>query len=538
MDNSESLRLKISIMEKELEIEKMRLQYALLIEEQNRSSLASGDKPLKKQADALPKSIIVSSTTQQKESDNPCSSGSKLSSSPVQTASGKDSTNPLKGVAFPKSQENQVQSSRLISEKREILDKCQSSRLITKMSDQELSLKPNGSKDESLKGIMVPNTVKHYYCVFNGPLAGIYEEWKNAKAATENIPNVKHKKFKSLLEANVAAGKYAKENPCETPRLISRADSLKPITFSEVIRQPKETKVSLGKPVSSQPPAPPKEQHEELSLDGFQYWYKAAREADESKLVDEQFFTTDNANLSYFNFVKNANPDQVYEAFVYGLVRTIYPSINLQELRSFPKDFIKAVKKFRTKTSSGKADRDIYLKVSSAIPVFINGEIAYKPHHVIQIGFSKDVQYTPSKVMPTTVEAKDLIELAKRKFNNVLERVFEFNDDSKVFINYVDHKVLLHSKKATTIGEEDVQKILQLRKTVTNHLIFKIHFEDICDLIKKKESSFSCPLCKATALIKGSLQVGTSSSDDSHHMGDDIGFAHIFGGPPEDKPTK
>lgn len=524
MENSQSLKIKISIMEKELELARLRLQYSLAIEsEAQRSSLASGLSPTTKQADALPKSTIESSQAPQKEIVNPCPLGKKLTASPVdQTATGKDKSSPLMAVDLPK-----------------ILEQGQTSRLVT---EKEINLRPNGNQEKPFKDLLIPTTnEKHYYVVFNGPFAGIYDDWKNARAATKNISDVKFKKYKSLLEANVAAEQFARDNLCSPAKLITKEICLKPDSFSKVLSRPKDRKVSLGRPVQipeKKKQEPSEAQTEKLSLKAFNWWYSEARTAEENKLVDEKYFTTDNTNLSYFNFVKNADPEQVYEAFRYGLVRSIYPSVNLQELRSFPKAFINAVKKFRTKTSSGKADRDIYLKVSSALPVFINGEIAYEPHHIVQIGFSKDARYEPSKAMELTVEKDDLIELAKRKFNNVLDKAFDFYDESRSFINYVDDRILLHSKKATVIGEEDIPKILQFRKTMTKHLIFGEHFEDLCLLISKKDDSFQCPLCKAAAEIKHNLKVDTHcSSDDSHHMGDDIGFDFIFG-PPNNEPTK
>lgn len=508
-------------MEQELKLMKMRLEYNLLIEEQQRSSITSGLPPTNEQAVDLPKIQIESSTTQHEDILPPplIFKEDKVKTSLEQTATSKDTSNPLKVVHLPKMQEKEIQSSRLISE--------------------NVSLRPNqGVMIEKISDDHKPITnAKHYYVVFNGLNAGIYEDWETAKVATNGVPNVRHKKFRSLLEATTAAKLFAKEHFCAEAKLINSADCLKPNTFCEALKQPKKTKISLGRPVQTRVKqiveTSSEDDEEKLCIRGFEYWYLEARAASENKLVEERFFTTDNANLSYFNFLKNANPDQVYEAFRYGLVKMIYPSTNLQEIRSFPKGLINAIKKFRVKTSKseGKADRDIYIKVLSSIPAFNeDGIMLHEPHHIIQIGFSKGEKYTPSRVMPSRVEKKDLAELAKVKFSNLLDKAFEFKDEDRLFVNYVDERILLFSKNSKNVCSEDIQKILHYQQSIGRHDIFKDHYEDICDMIKAKMgSTYSCPLCKATAVIKSSLAGGHKDASPSIDIDEDRDF--IFGPP-------
>jgi len=499
MESSESLKLKIAIMEQELKLMKMRLEYNLLVEQ--KSSITLDSQSPNEQAGILPKNTIVSSSTQQKDKTIPSTNpGKQIVSSPEQTATGKDKSNPLTAEALPKSL-NQTQSSRLISE--------------------TVNLRPNqGLKIERIHDdefqTPKPNTKAqhYYYVVFNGANAGIYEDWETAKTAVNGVPNVKHKKYRSLLEATTAAKLFAKDNFCAEAKLINSSDCLKPNTFCEALKQGKKTKVSLGRPVQQsivQKSSNDQDQEEPLCARGFEYWYLEGRRASESKLIEERFFTTDNANVSYFNFLKNSHPDQVYEAFRYGLVRMIYPSNNLQELKSFPKGFVNAIKKFRIKTSkdSGKTDRDVFVKVLSSIPAFDeSGVMLHEPHHVIQIGFSKGEKYSPSKVMPSRVEKKDFPELAKVKFSNLLDKVYDFQDEDRIFVNYTDSRILLFSKGSKPIGKEDIRCILQFQQQVTRQDIFKMHFEDICSMIKNKVGpAHCCPLCKATDAIKRSLMV-------------------------------
>ena len=67
-------------------------------------------------------------------------------------------------------------------------------------------------------------------------------------------------------------------------------------------------------------------------------------------------------------FRKNADPQMIRETFQAGLVRTIYPSANLQEIKYLPKKIKDAVKKFRTNCI--KIQRRTSFKIRSTIPVW------------------------------------------------------------------------------------------------------------------------------------------------------------------------
>lgn len=505
MDSLSSLLMKKALLEQELKTINMRIEYVRLIESEQKNSSSTVDSQSKtEQVDDLPKIMIESSTTPQKEILAPSSSDKKPKTSPVQTVAGKDLSKPLMAVHLPKMQQDQ------------------SSKLIT----ESVNLRPNqGIKINKVEEDLVPlKDSRAYYVVFNGLNAGIYQTWETTKKATEGVPNVKFKKYKSLLEATTAARVFAQENFLPEAKLISTADCLKPNTFSIALRQPKKTKISLGKPIS-----PPKEAKEEendkLSLAGFEYWYTTARNASEKQLIEEHYFTTDNVNLSYYNFLKNSNPEQVFEAFQYGLVKMIYPSYNLQELKAFPKAFVSAIKKFRQNCL--KTEKDIYIKVLSSIPVF-NGEFVYVPQHIVQIGISNGEKYVPSKVMECTIDKEDLHLLAKNKLGVLLDRAFSFSEEEKIFINYNDDKILLFSKNIKPMGKDDVKRIFSFQNTFITSKIFGDHFEDICSMIKAKaDSTFTCALCKATAEIKSSLKVDPTTKQEDNFCFDTDDF--IFG---------
>lgn len=79
--------------------------------------------------------------------------------------------------------------------------------------------------------------------------------------------------------------------------------------------------------------------------------------AGKESLEEENFFTTDTQKMSTFNFCDGANPDLVREAYDQGLVRMIYPSTNLLEIKLLPKKVKEAIKKFRTNASKTQSRR-------------------------------------------------------------------------------------------------------------------------------------------------------------------------------------
>lgn len=527
MDDLTSLQMKEALLEQELKTIRLRIQYVRLIEsQQSGSSATDSQSPVEQVVDLL-KIKTVPSSTQQKSCLSLDSSSTKeqtagnlpkitiVSSSTQQRSSYTSGSSPtkkqagdLRKITIESSTTQQGRSCTSGSQpSTQQKDKDQSSRLIS----QEVNLRPNqGIKINSIPEDLNPQKNKTYYAVFNGLNAGIYEKWETAKRATDGVPNVRFKKFKSLLEATTAAKLFAKEHLCSEAKLINNSDCLKPNTFSAALKQPKKTKVSLGKPIS-----PPKEtiteDDEDLCLAGFEYWYSAARNASEEQLTKEHYFTTDNANLSYYNYLKNSNPVQVYESFQYGLVKMIYPSYNLQELKAFPKAFISAIKKFRQNCL--KADQDIYVKVNSSIPVFRGNQLVYRPHHIIQVGISKGEKYSPSKIMSCTVEVEDLQILAKQKYGALLDKAFSFKDENKIFCNFSDARILLFSKNNKTAGKEDISRIIRFQNQLIGNKIFGDHYEDMCKMIKDKaDPTFTCSLCQATADIKSSLKVDPSTN--------------------------
>nr|GEV79727.1 hypothetical protein [Tanacetum cinerariifolium] len=186
------------------------------------------------------------------------------------------------------------------------------------------------------------------------------------------VPGVQYKRYLSFRESKAAAAVWVEENYAPHISFIPKKEKLRPDTYSSVLTSKKKASLpSLGSLPSKKKKKEIEKnlskEEEDICLEEFEYFYPEARRATEKKMVEEQYFTTDSSNISYYNFIKNSNPLQVYHAFQYGLIDTIYPSSNLQELKEFPKKIYNSIKKFGSQC--GGQDKDIFLKISGTIPL-------------------------------------------------------------------------------------------------------------------------------------------------------------------------
>ncbi|GKG26299.1 hypothetical protein Tco_0399445, partial [Tanacetum coccineum] len=104
-----------------------------------------------------------------------------------------------------------------------------------------------------------------------------------------------------------------------------------------------------------------------MKFEEFKQIWSKARAACPEDFLHEKFFTTDKVTKSLYNFVEEADPKLIHQAFKAGLINNIHPSHNLQELRHFPQPMVDSIKNFRKKVLKAKDD-PIYIKVISSIP--------------------------------------------------------------------------------------------------------------------------------------------------------------------------
>ncbi|KAJ9535106.1 LOW QUALITY PROTEIN: hypothetical protein OSB04_un001816 [Centaurea solstitialis] len=318
---------------------------------------------------------------------------------PKQTASGKESPNPLTPVTLVKSQFEDSSSSTSGSSD-------------LNLRPNEGILHPNKSKEKFLVHSHGCLGAKAYYVVFNGPKAGIYTTWSMAEQATKGYSSVKHRKYKSYDEARIAANIFTSEEFKAPLELINGSEGLKP-TFAKSLTKEKSSKVILGSTPKIQHPVVKLEDMEDYDLEssysGFDYMYKKGRESTALDFVDERFYTSDKRNISYFNFFPNADPLFILEAYHYGLLSMVYPSNSLLEISKFPKEFRDAIKAYKKKCLKG-LEKEIYLNFQSTVMFWDEDEQPIQTYNYVQIGVIKEKIYSPGQAMKATLEEKDLQE--------------------------------------------------------------------------------------------------------------------------------
>lgn len=252
--------------------------------------------------------------------------------------------------------------------------------------------------------------------------------------------------------------------------------------------------VLLGKLPQKQPADEEEDMNgDNLTIERFECLYWRARMAGEEELLDEKFFTKPGKKLNLFNFIKGADPEQVYEAFQNGLVRLIYPSQNLKEVRQFPKEIYRAIKKFRTKVL--KNDKDIFLKVQSSIPIWGDeDEVICQPFHIIQIGISSGEKCTPSVPAPCHLNKVDFRQFGLKKLEEFLHKAFSFTKDDKVFVNQIGINFLIFSQSLKQLSAQHEDKILSFQQIFASGRYVQKHDKRVCPTVRKKTMHY-CNVC-------------------------------------------
>ncbi|XP_074319800.1 uncharacterized protein LOC141656698 [Silene latifolia] len=116
----------------------------------------------------------------------------ECSSTPEQTATGKESTNPLMVASLPKAVKDFSENP-----PKDFLRPNMGIQIPRKNEEQ--------SSPSSQEDLTIQMVKKDYYVVYNGPNAGIYDHWSTAKQATEKVPGIQHKKFRNFHEARISA---------------------------------------------------------------------------------------------------------------------------------------------------------------------------------------------------------------------------------------------------------------------------------------------------------------------------------------------
>lgn len=423
--------------------------------------------PLK--ADALPKSSFKDTLNpdplrgkiSKLVINEPQDQESKSLASPGANGTGKDLTNPLSPVALGKS-------------KMTVLNP------------------PPKSTDLVPDYLKAANTnTETFYVVYTGSNKGIYTDWATAQQVSKDSKSL-CKRFKSLSQAQTSFALSQEKTP---------GNMLRPSTRG--IQKRKESSPEIIKGESSQSLTP-------CSMADFKTLWSKARNADQDDLIAEKFCTDDKKTRSLFVFTEGSDPSLVYLAFTAGLVKLIYPSSNLQELRLFPEVMVKAIKNFRKKVLKAK-DTPIFIKISSSIPDWSQGAI-FNPYYYMEIGMSSSKRELPTpKAMDDTFPSYEgLIQTRCNGLKSIIDKIIKVEKDSKMIINYSSRQCVMTSWCPSTITKEDYQQLCQLEASFFNnelmtsiatkkswcHVIKGIFRDHLCDYCtesnNEKASEDSC----------------------------------------------
>ncbi|KAL7581902.1 hypothetical protein Lser_V15G47307 [Lactuca serriola] len=288
----------------------------------------------------------------------PESESSKTKAIPVQTAPGKESTNPLKADALLKSIIKETATPLPDGKTSLLVDTNPCTEGISKMT----TLSPiNKSVQEFTPDYKkaLNKEAERFYVIYKGPHAGVHTDWGITETFCK-VDKVTCKKFRNEASARLSLATYQDDTSKTNQPLL----------------RPKIHKV--------------KEAHRDQRFDVPNERSTNARAACPEDLVHEKFFTTDKKTKSLFNFLEGSDAKLVYQAFQAGLIDNIYPSCNLQELIFFPSNMVESIKNFRKKVLKAK-DNPIYIRCISSLPEWIQ-ESTLSPYHFLEIGLSKPIE--------------------------------------------------------------------------------------------------------------------------------------------------
>lgn len=240
-----------------------------------------------------------------------------------------------------------------------------------------------------------------HYTIFNGPNAGCYKDWSTVQQLVLGKP-VAYKGYPNYGLARQAFIDYCMKNNITlhtTPTLISPTDLLQPHkipSYAEKAKLPPNpvqertfarfNKISVKNPDS----------HDFISLETFTHYYRLAEVCN----ITEGCFISQINNSRYFNAGEGAEPTLVSTLFHCGLLQTICPSANLQEISKLPQGIYTAVKQYRTKVLK-EQNRRVLLTIRSSYLDWHETEDEtdclknYTSYHFIKIGMLRQMDVTP-----------------------------------------------------------------------------------------------------------------------------------------------
>ncbi|GJR74664.1 putative ribosomal protein L9/RNase H1 [Tanacetum coccineum] len=409
----------------------------------------------------------------------------KTTTSPVQTATGKDLTNPLRADALLKSinKDNTGLSSslslnsKLVYPSPSTFGKSKMTNLATNPLMQEPVFKPDYLK-------AAKKEEERYYVVFKGPRSGIYTTWGETQKICQEDKST-NKKFRTLEQAQMELRLYGEAKKA-TPLLRPKINPL----INKRREAARDQRFLKEEPIGLEPMV--------YFQEFVQLWNKA-RSACQQDFINERFYTTDKPTKSLYNFIEGSDPQLIYQAFRAGLIDNIYPSNNLLEIKEFHSSIFEAIKRFRKNVLKAQ-DKKIYIKVTSSIPDW-NHEENYSPYHCMEIGLAKSNENLHFSKAMEDKSQNPFLEVIKSQRVQGLKRISEIilqaitEENRKV--NYADSHCIVISYK-NEAEKQDIQLLTQygipfLTNTIDAASTTK---EAFCKHARQLFEEHSCIYCK------------------------------------------
>ncbi|KAL4556504.1 hypothetical protein LXL04_039159 [Taraxacum kok-saghyz] len=366
----------------------------------------------------------------------PESESSKTKAIPVQTAPGKESTNPLKAEVLLKSLIKETTTPLPNGKTSLLVDSNPCTEGISKMT----ILSPNNKTVQEMKPDYrkaLDKAVERYYVIYQGPHAGIHTDWGTTEAFCK-VDKVTCRKFPSEASARLSIALHEEASKTKTPLLRPKIQKAKEDHRDQRFEVPQDIKHQVS--------------HPPISLEDFREVWNKARAACPEDLIHERFYTTDRKSKSLYNFIEGADPKLVHQAYSAGLIDNIYPSCNLQELKFFPSSLVEAIKNFRRKVLKAKDD-PIYIKIISSLPEWIQ-EATLPPITSWKLAYQKLKKTLSNKDLPfPEILHPNRINGLRR----ISEKINEILSGSKKKVNYTTSHYIVVSWSFKNTGNEDLE---------------------------------------------------------------------------------
>jgi len=307
-----------------------------------------------------------------------------------------------------------------------------------------------------------------HYTIFNGPNAGCYKDWSTVQPLVHGKP-VAYKGYPNYGLARQAFIDYCMKNNISlhtTPTLITPADLLQPKnipSFADKVRLPpnpvQERTLARFNKISVKNP----DSHDFISLETFMHYYRLSEVCN----ITEGCFISQTNGHRYFNAGEGADPSMVSTLFHCGLLQTICPSANLQEISKLPQGVYTAVKHYRTKVLK-EQNRRVLLTLRSSLLDWHETEDEmdclknYPAYNFIKIGMLRQIDVTPCTSIKEEVTSNLnllLPSLRAQSLGKIISKVRKFYKDSMIRVNYQSPHYIIISDSLSVISDQDCKKL-------------------------------------------------------------------------------